>query len=102
MWTPPVVTVSALENKGLDTLWEKVDLHRRTMTGNGAFEAKRKAQQIRWMWAMIDDRLMSRLRADEKIKKLTQDLENCISAGTVTPALAADKILTAFWTSLGG
>ena len=102
VWTPPVVTVSALENKGLDTLWEKVDLHRRTMTDTGAFEAKRKAQRIRWMWAMIDDRLTSRLRADEKIKKLTHDMENGISAGTVTPALAADKILAAFWTSLGG
>lgn len=102
VWTPPVVTVSALENKGLDTLWEKVDLHRRTMAGNGAFEAKRKAQQIRWMWAMIDDRLTRRLRADENINKLAQDMENGISAGTVTPALAADKILAAFWTSLGG
>lgn len=102
VWTPPVVTVSSLENKGLDTLWEKVDLHRRTMVGNGAFEAKRRAQQIRWMWAMIDDRLKSRLRGDEGLKALTQDMENGIAAGKVTPALAADKILAAFWTSLGG
>ena len=102
VWTPPVVTVSSLENKGLDTLWEKVDLHRRTMAGSGAFEAKRRAQQIRWMWAMIDDRLKSRLRADASLKALTQDMENGITAGKVTPALAADKILAAFWTSLGG
>jgi LAO/AO transport system kinase len=102
VWTPPVVTVSSLENKGLNTLWEKVDLHRRTMAGNGAFEAKRRAQQIRWMWAMIDDRLKSRLRGDAGLKALTQDMENGITAGKVTPALAADKILAAFWTSLGG
>ena len=102
VWTPPVVTVSALENKGLDTLWEKVDLHRRTMAGNGTFETKRKSQKIGWMWAMIDDRLMSRLRSDEALKNLTQDMEKGITAGKVTPALAADKILGAFWTSLGG
>lgn len=102
VWTPPVVTVSSLENKGLDTLWEKVDHHRRVMTESGAFDAKRKAQQIRWMWAMIDDRLMSRLRSDESLKNLTHDMEKGISEGKVTPALAADKILAAFWTSLGG
>ena len=72
------------------------------MAGNGAFEAKRRAQQIRWMWAMIDDRLKSRLRGDAGLKALTQDMENGITAGKVTPALAADKILAAFWTSLGG
>ncbi len=102
VWTPPVVTVSALENKGLDKLWEKVELYRRSMKDNGEFETKRKAQQIRWMWSMIDDRLMSRLRADDKVKKLAQDMEKSIVAGKVTPALAADKILEAFWSSLGG
>jgi LAO/AO transport system kinase len=102
VWTPPVVTVSSLENKGLDKLWEKVELYRRTMKENGEFEAKRKAQQIRWMWSMIDDRLMSRLRAEDKVKKLAQDMEKSIVAGKVTPALAADKILEAFWSSFGG
>jgi LAO/AO transport system kinase len=102
VWTPPVVTVSSLENKGLDNLWEKVELYRRSMKDNGEFEAKRKAQQIRWMWSMIDDRLMSRLRADDKVKKLAQDMEKSIVVGKVTPALAADKILEAFWSSLGG
>jgi LAO/AO transport system kinase len=102
VWAPPVVTVSALENKGLDKLWDKVELYRRTMKDNGEFEKKRKAQQIRWMWSMIDDRLMSRLRADDKVKKLALDMEKSIVAGKVTPALAADKILAAFWSSLGG
>jgi len=102
VWIPPVVTVSALENKGLDKLWEKIELYRRTMKEGGAFDAKRRNQQIRWMWSMIDDRLMSRLRADEHVKKLAQDMEKRIVAGKVTPALAADRILEAFWNSLGG
>ncbi len=102
VWTPPVVTVSALENKGLETLWEKIGHHRRTLLENGDFEAKRRAQQIRWMWSMIDDRLMGRLRADANIRSLAADLERGITAGKVTPAVAADKILDAFWTTLKG
>lgn len=102
LWTPPVLTVSSMENKGLDTLWEKIDHHKRTMQDAGEFETKRRAQQIRWMWSMIDDRLMSRLRADEGLKTLVQEMEQGIAGGKVTPALAADNILAAFWRSLSG
>lgn len=102
VWTPPVVTVSAMENKGLDVLWKKIDHHRRVMQENGGFIEKRRAQQIRWMWAMIDDRLRSRLRSDKALKALVRDMEQGIIADKVTPALAADKILAAFWGSLNG
>lgn len=102
VWTPPVVTVSAMENKGLDALWKKIDHHRRVMQENGGFIEKRRAQQIRWMWAMIDDRLRSRLRSDKALKALVRDMEQGIIADKVTPALAADKILAAFWGSLNG
>jgi LAO/AO transport system kinase len=102
LWTPPVVTVSAIENKGLDTLWDKIQQHKTTLQNAGEFEAKRRAQQIRWMWSMIDDRLMSRLRADDKIRALATEMERGITEGKVTPALAADSILSAFWSSFGG
>jgi LAO/AO transport system kinase len=102
LWTPPVMTVSAIENKGLDTLWEKVEHHKKTLQNAGEFEAKRRAQQIRWMWSMIDDRLVSRLRADDRIRTLVTEMEQGITAGKVTPALAADSILHAFWSSFGG
>ncbi|MCC6915418.1 MAG: methylmalonyl Co-A mutase-associated GTPase MeaB [Rhodospirillaceae bacterium] len=102
LWTPPVVTVSAIENKGLDTLWEKIAHHKKTLTDAGEFETKRRAQQIRWMWSMIDDRLTSRLRTDDRIRTLVAEMERGIADGKVTPALAADSILAAFWSSFGG
>jgi len=95
-WTPPVVTVSSLENKGLDVLWEKISQHRRDMTKSGERAAKRKAQQIRWMWAMVEDRLMTSLKAEPKVKTLVPVLEKDIAAGKLTPSLAVEKILKAF------
>jgi LAO/AO transport system kinase len=102
LWVAPVLTVSAQENKGLDTLWAKIEHHHRIMRDSDAFEKKRRAQKIRWMWSMIDDRLKTRLRADASLKTLIEGMEQGIGAGTVTPALAADNILSAFWRSLGG
>ncbi len=95
-WTPPVVTISALQNTGLDALWEKIGLFKRLMQESGEWGTRRRAQLIRWMWAMVDDRLMSTLRADPKVKSLTATLERDISDGKVTASLAAEKILTAF------
>jgi len=95
-WQPPVVTISSLQNKGLDTLWDKIKLFQRLMKESGEFDSKRRTQLIRWMWAMVDDRLTRSLRADPKVKTLATTLEHDIIGGRVTPALAAEKILATF------
>ena len=40
-WTPPVVTISGLNNKGLDGLWERIVDHRNKLTATGEIAAKR-------------------------------------------------------------
>jgi len=95
-WIPPVVTISALENRGLDTLWERIQHFRRLMQTSGEWDAKRRNQLIRWMWAMVDDRLISKLRSDPHITALAPGLERDIANGKMPPALAAEKILAAF------
>lgn len=95
-WTPPVVTVSALMNVGLDTLWEKVTLHQKLTTASGERAAKRKAQQVRWLWDMVEDRLMMGLKGAPKVKAIAPGLEKDVGAGKITPAAAVEKILKAF------
>jgi LAO/AO transport system kinase len=95
-WTPPVITISAQDNKGLDDLWDKIDQYRRTMHGNGEWKDKRRQQQIRWMWSMVDDRLMTNVKTDPRIKSLVPILEKEVGDGKLTPPLAVDKILSTF------
>ncbi len=95
-WTPEVVTVSAVENKGLDILWENIHRHRTLLAASGEREAKRQAQMIRWMWAMVEDRVMTSLKSESHVKSLVPDLGKDIGAGKLTPALAVEKILKAF------
>ena len=95
-WTPPVVTVSAVENRGLDALWDKIQQHKKLISDSGEHEKKRQDQMIRWMWAMAEDRIMSNLRSAPRVKELVPMLERDISAGKLTPALAVEKILKAF------
>ncbi len=95
-WQPPVLTISALENRGLDTLWDKVQLHRKAAEESGAFLEKRRAQDVRWMWAMIEDRMMTALKSDPKVRTKTRELERALVSGATTPTLAAETILKAF------
>ena len=90
---PPVVSISALENKGLDALWAKVGDFAKLTKASGEWNARRTGQQIRWMWAMVEDRLLSQFRADATVKKLVPELERAIAQGTMTPALAAERLL---------
>ena len=95
-WQPPAVTISALENRGLDSLWQKIELHRRISADAGAWAERRKSQDIRWMWAMVEDRLMTTLRSDSNVKALAAQMEHKLTAGEIAPGSAAEKILAAF------
>ena len=95
-WVPPVVTCSALKDSGLDALWDKVTEHRAKLTASGALAAKRRGQMLRWMWTMVEDRLVSALRDDRAVASAIKKLEAEVLQGRLTPSIAADRILDVF------
>ena len=95
-WSPPVLTCSGQTGKGLDTLWEQVELHHRTLSESGELAARRRRQQVDWMWTMVQDTLLTRLREHQGIRDLTPGLERAVADGELTPTLAAQRILEVF------
>src|SRR5579864_3894497 len=91
-WHPPVVTYSALKGTGLAELWQKVLDHRAAMQASGEFAARRRQQQVKWMWSMLEQRMMTRLRADPAIRTKVKKIEAEVADGRVSPAVAAEKI----------
>jgi len=91
-WHPPVVTYSALTGAGIDTLWQKILDHRTAMNASGEFASRRREQQVKWMWSMLEQRMMARLRADASVRARVKRIEAEVAAGRVTPALAAVQI----------
>ncbi len=91
-WHPPVVTYSALTGAGIDALWEKILAHRTAMNASGDFDARRRDQQIKWMWTMLEDRLKARLRSDPAIRAKVKQIETAVAGGRMTPAVAADSV----------
>ena len=95
-WTPPVVTYSALTGDGIATLWSEILRHRERMIAAGEFQARRRDQQVKWMWAMLEERMFARLRADPAIKAKLKHREAAVAEGRISPALAADQIAALF------
>jgi LAO/AO transport system kinase len=91
-WHPPVVTYSALTGGGIAELWQKVLDHRKAMQASGEFAARRREQQVKWMWSMLEERWRSRLRADATIRSKVKQAEAAVADGKMTPAVAADQI----------
>ncbi|MFF1380031.1 methylmalonyl Co-A mutase-associated GTPase MeaB [Streptomyces sp. NPDC058308] len=95
-WTPPVLTCSARESSGLDTLWERIEQHRTLLDSTDRLAAKRRDQQIDWTWAMVRDALLDRLRDSPAVRSATPELEQRVREGTLTATSAAEQILDAF------
>jgi LAO/AO transport system kinase len=91
-WHPPVVTYSALTGTGMDALWQKVVDHRTAMNASGEFASRRREQQVKWMWSMLEQRMMARLRSDAAIRAKVKKTEADVADGRITPALAAEQI----------
>src|ERR1700720_416045 len=95
LWRPPVLTMSALHGTGLSELWDTVERHRDVHTESGEFEAKRRRQQVDWMWSMVRNTVLDRVLADPGVKDIRAEGERQVRDGELTAALGAERILEA-------
>jgi LAO/AO transport system kinase len=63
---------------------------------SGELDRRRRDQRVSWMWSLVRDQLLDRLRASPGLRELAPDLEASVRAGQLTPALAAQQIIAAF------
>src|SRR4029077_10810084 len=91
-WSPPVVTYSALKGDGIAALWAHILDHRQKLMASGELAARRGEQQVKWMWAMLEERLFAPLRSDRALKAALQKLEAEVAAARLAPATAVEKI----------
>lgn len=92
-WHPTVMTLSALEGRGIPELWEKISHFQTLQKANGKFEARRKQQAGAWMWDRIDAGLKNAFRSNEAVQALLPNLVAQVNQGTMAPSVAARRLL---------
>ena len=91
-WSPPVVTYSALTGNGVAELWANVLAHKNKMTASSELAARRREQQVKWMWTMLEERLTARLRSDPAVRAKLKAAEAAVAAGKLAPTMAVEEI----------
>ena len=93
-WKPRSLSCSAYTGDGLVAIWETIRDYKRLLKDAGEWQEKRKSQQVEWMWAIIRERILSKIETNEKVQSLVPQLELQVAESKLTPALAALEILT--------
>ncbi len=94
-WHPQVMTLSALEGKGVPELWEKVSHFDALQKANGKFDSRRKEQSGAWMWDRIDAGLKNAFRSNVAVQELLPSLSAQVNQGTMAASVAARRLLEA-------
>jgi LAO/AO transport system kinase len=93
---PAVLTCSALLRRGVDTVWKEIERRHAARAASGELIARRRQQNLRWLWGEVEDRLRQAIHTNESVRAVRADLEREVLAGTLPPAAAARRILEAF------
>lgn len=93
-WVPPVLTCSALESTGIDTVWNRIIRHREFMGPKGVAE-KRTSQQGDFMLSLVRDELEQRLLRDPSVAAVREEAKRALAAGELTAGAGADAIVEA-------
>ena len=93
IWTPPVLTCSAVTLEGLWTVWETVQRHRDLLASSGELAQKRREQTLKWMWSLIHEGLSDRFYRHPEVQSQLSRITGSVRNGTMVPVTAAQRLL---------
>ena len=92
-WLPQVSTCSALEQTGLDTMWQTIADYLQLTRQNGYFEQKRRHQNQQWLYEAIRQGLEERFYANQQVKAQLTAIEAQVKEGQKSAFAAAAELL---------
>ena len=95
-WQPKAHLASAVENTGLDELWNLICDFRREMQETGVFESRRHEQVVNWMTSMVHEQILLHFEQDPDVNAVLPDLRKDVAAGSVPATAAAKQLLNLY------
>ncbi len=96
VWHPPVLTCSALTNKGIDKIWDTISRHRKELGEVGELSRKRKLQSVEWMWDIVQNGINEKFYGNQDVKKMLPRMAGLVRNGKAEPTWAAGELLKAY------
>jgi LAO/AO transport system kinase len=95
-WSPRILAVSAMEDRGLDTLWSVVSEYRTTTKTSGYWDENRSRQLVYWLHSSLITEIQESVSASAEIRDGLAQLESRVREGQISPRSAAAVILKSF------
>ncbi len=92
-WLPKVSVCSALEQTGLDTIWQTIAEYLQLTQQNGYFDKKRRNQNLQWMYEAIRQGLEENFYAHQKVKEQLPGIAEQVKEGKKSAFAAAAELL---------
>jgi len=93
---PAVLTCSALQQERVDAVWGAVERRHAQLAASGGLAERRRRQNLRWLWALVEDQLRQALHAHPAVRAIQGSLEREVLACPLPAAAARRGILEAF------
>lgn len=92
-WTPRVLTCSALQHQHMDTVWNMVVEYQQKAASQGRLQQKRQQQNSQWLKKLLHEMIDLKLKQNEAVRRLSEQLEQDVVSGRCTPYVAARQIV---------
>jgi LAO/AO transport system kinase len=92
-WFPPVLTTSALEQKGIDEVVQLLSQFTTWMQERSLFDERRKKQNLSWLHEELRARIVERFYENTNMKLELASMEALVGEGRISPFQAAAMLL---------
>ncbi|TWU42875.1 methylmalonyl Co-A mutase-associated GTPase MeaB [Novipirellula artificiosorum] len=92
---PTILTCSARDDAGIEAVWEAIETKCQMRRDRGEFIDRRQRQNLRWLWALVDEHLRRAIHTHSAVKQIYADIEQQVLLGQMPAAAGARQIFAA-------
>ena len=95
-WTAKAEICSALNNTGLEKIWDSIKSYHKSSTDNGYFSQNRQQQAKYWLEESVSQQLKTLFFRNPQVKKAYAEIEKSVIEGQLSPFAAGKLLLDLF------
>lgn len=93
-WSSKSILCSAINQEGIVEIWDTIQEFETFSRKSGILQKRRNRQLLKWVYSLIEEKILNDFYQNENIKKLKPEIEQSVLEGTMTPTLAVNKLLS--------
>lgn len=88
-----VMTCSALHDEQIDAAWSAIEELHIEMKKDGSLATRRERQNLHWLWAIVEGRVMKLVKNHQRVLTEREHLERDVMQGSISAEAAARRVL---------